>query len=33
VGKARGRFLRDGDVVSATIDGIGSLTNPVAADS
>lgn len=29
VGKAKGKFLRDGDVVSATIGGIGNLENPV----
>ena len=29
VGEARGRFLRDGDVVETTIDGIGTMRNPV----
>jgi 2-keto-4-pentenoate hydratase/2-oxohepta-3-ene-1,7-dioic acid hydratase in catechol pathway len=32
VGAAAGTFLKPGDVVSATIDGIGSLVNPVAAE-
>ena len=29
VGEARGRFLRDGDVVETWIDGIGTMRNPV----
>jgi acylpyruvate hydrolase len=29
VGVARGRFLRDGDVVEVEIDGLGALRNPV----
>jgi 2-keto-4-pentenoate hydratase/2-oxohepta-3-ene-1,7-dioic acid hydratase in catechol pathway len=29
VGEARGRFLRDGDVVETWIEGIGSMRNPV----
>lgn len=29
VGKASGRYLRPGDVVTASVDGIGHLTNPV----
>jgi 2-keto-4-pentenoate hydratase/2-oxohepta-3-ene-1,7-dioic acid hydratase in catechol pathway len=29
VGKASGRFLADGDVLSVTVQGIGTLTNPV----
>lgn len=29
VGKASGRFLADGDVLSVTVEGIGTLTNPV----
>ncbi len=29
VGEARGRFLRDGDVVETTIEGIGTMRNPV----
>ncbi|MEZ6065069.1 MAG: fumarylacetoacetate hydrolase family protein [Planctomycetaceae bacterium] len=29
VGKAKGKFLRPGDIVEATIDGIGTLHNPV----
>lgn len=33
VGAARGQFLKPGDVVSATIDGIGTLTNPVESES
>ena len=32
VGMARGMFLKAGDTVSASIDGIGTLTNPVAAE-
>ncbi len=32
VGSARGRFLKPGDVVSATIEGIGTLENPVAGE-
>jgi 2-keto-4-pentenoate hydratase/2-oxohepta-3-ene-1,7-dioic acid hydratase in catechol pathway len=27
-GAAGGRFLRDGDVITTTIEGIGTLTNP-----
>ncbi len=27
VGVASGRFLRDGDVITTTIEGIGTLTN------
>lgn len=30
-GKARGRFLLAGDVVTASVSGVGSLVNPVAA--
>ena len=33
VGMARGIFLKAGDVVSASIDGIGTLTNTVVAES
>jgi acylpyruvate hydrolase len=29
VGAAQGRFLRDGDVVSVEVDGLGALINPV----
>jgi len=29
VGKSKGRFLTPGDVVAATVEGIGTLTNPV----
>jgi 2-keto-4-pentenoate hydratase/2-oxohepta-3-ene-1,7-dioic acid hydratase in catechol pathway len=29
VGVARGRFLRDGDVVEVEIDGLGTLANPI----
>ncbi len=29
VGEARGRFLRDGDVIETTIEGIGTMRNPV----
>lgn len=29
VGEARGRFLRDGDVVETEIEGIGTMRNPV----
>lgn len=32
VGVARGRFLRDGDVVEVEIDGLGVLSNPVRAE-
>jgi 2,4-didehydro-3-deoxy-L-rhamnonate hydrolase len=32
VGMARGIFLQAGDVVSASIDGIGTLTNTVVAE-
>jgi 2-keto-4-pentenoate hydratase/2-oxohepta-3-ene-1,7-dioic acid hydratase in catechol pathway len=28
IGAAGGRFLRDGDVITTTIEGIGTLTNP-----
>ncbi len=31
VGKAKGRFLRNGDVVEATIEKIGKLVNPVTS--
>jgi 2-keto-4-pentenoate hydratase/2-oxohepta-3-ene-1,7-dioic acid hydratase in catechol pathway len=30
---ARGIFLKAGDVVSASIDGIGTLTNTVVAEN
>jgi 2-keto-4-pentenoate hydratase/2-oxohepta-3-ene-1,7-dioic acid hydratase in catechol pathway len=33
VGMAKGRFLRDGDVVEVEIDGLGTLRNPVRAAS
>jgi 2-keto-4-pentenoate hydratase/2-oxohepta-3-ene-1,7-dioic acid hydratase in catechol pathway len=33
VGKASGRFLTEGDRVSITISGIGTLVNPVVADA
>lgn len=33
VGSARGRYLRPGDVVEASISGIGTLRNPVVASS
>ena len=33
VGAAQGRFLRDGDVVDVEIDGLGTLSNPVRAES
>ena len=33
VGMGRGIFLKAGDVVSASIDGIGTLTNPVRAET
>jgi len=29
VGEARGRFLRDGDVIETHIEGIGTMRNPV----
>jgi 2-keto-4-pentenoate hydratase/2-oxohepta-3-ene-1,7-dioic acid hydratase in catechol pathway len=29
VGEARGRFLRDGDIIETTIEGIGTMRNPV----
>lgn len=32
VGKGMGIFLKPGDVLECTIDGIGSITNPVAAE-
>jgi 2,4-didehydro-3-deoxy-L-rhamnonate hydrolase len=32
VGASRGSYLRTGDLVAATIDGIGTLTNPVEAE-
>jgi len=32
VGSARGEFLKPGDLVRATIEGIGTLENPVAAE-
>ena len=32
VGMGRGVFLKAGDVVSASIDGIGTLTNTVVAE-
>ena len=32
VGKASGRFLAAGDVVTLSISGVGTLTNPVASD-
>jgi 2-keto-4-pentenoate hydratase/2-oxohepta-3-ene-1,7-dioic acid hydratase in catechol pathway len=32
VGMARGIFLKAGDVVSASIEGIGTLTNSVVAE-
>lgn len=32
VGMGRGLFLRPGDVMTASIEGIGSITNPVAAE-
>jgi 2-keto-4-pentenoate hydratase/2-oxohepta-3-ene-1,7-dioic acid hydratase in catechol pathway len=28
IGMASGRFLADGDVITTTIDGIGTMTNP-----
>lgn len=33
VGAAKGRFLKPGDVVKATIEGLGTLINPVEASS
>jgi 2-keto-4-pentenoate hydratase/2-oxohepta-3-ene-1,7-dioic acid hydratase in catechol pathway len=30
VGKSKGRFLAPGDVVAASVEGVGTLTNPVA---
>jgi 2-keto-4-pentenoate hydratase/2-oxohepta-3-ene-1,7-dioic acid hydratase in catechol pathway len=33
VGVARGLYLRDGDVVRVTIDGLGSIINPVKENS
>jgi 2-keto-4-pentenoate hydratase/2-oxohepta-3-ene-1,7-dioic acid hydratase in catechol pathway len=32
VGMGRGVYLKHGDTIAATIDGIGTLTNPVAAE-
>ena len=32
VGMGRGRFLAPGDVMTASIERIGTLTNPVAAE-
>lgn len=32
VGEARGRFLRDGDVIETTIEGIGTMRNPVVEE-
>jgi 2,4-didehydro-3-deoxy-L-rhamnonate hydrolase len=32
VGMARGVFLKDGDVMEASVEGIGTLRNPVAAE-
>jgi acylpyruvate hydrolase len=32
VGAAKGRFLRDGNVVAVELDGVGTLSNPVRAD-
>jgi len=32
VGMARGIFLKPGDVVSASIEGVGTLTNTVVAE-
>jgi 2-keto-4-pentenoate hydratase/2-oxohepta-3-ene-1,7-dioic acid hydratase in catechol pathway len=32
VGAARGRFLRDGDIVEVEVDGLGSVRNPVRAE-
>jgi 2-keto-4-pentenoate hydratase/2-oxohepta-3-ene-1,7-dioic acid hydratase in catechol pathway len=32
VGAAKGRFLRDGNVVEVEIDGVGALRNPVRAE-
>jgi acylpyruvate hydrolase len=31
VGAAKGRFLRDGDIVEVEIDGLGAVTNPLRA--
>jgi 2-keto-4-pentenoate hydratase/2-oxohepta-3-ene-1,7-dioic acid hydratase in catechol pathway len=31
VGAAKGRFLRDGDVVEVEVDGLGAVSNPVRA--
>ena len=33
VGMGRGIFLKPGDIMVATIDGIGTLTNPVVGHS
>jgi acylpyruvate hydrolase len=33
VGAPQGRFLRDGNVVDVEIDGVGTLSNPVRAES
>lgn len=32
VGAAKGRFLRDGNVVEVEVDGVGTLSNPVRAE-
>ena len=32
VGAAKGRFLRDGNVVEVELDGVGTLSNPVRAE-
>jgi acylpyruvate hydrolase len=32
VGAAKGRFLRDGNVVEVELDGVGALSNPVRAE-
>jgi Fumarylacetoacetate (FAA) hydrolase family/Domain of unknown function (DUF2437) len=31
IGALKGTFLRDGDVVSVEVDGLGAVTNPVRA--
>ena len=31
IGGLKGIFLRDGDTVSVEVDGLGAVTNPVAA--
>ena len=33
VGAPQGKFLRDGNVVDVEIDGVGTLSNPVRAES